>query len=531
MNKYVLAAVLSLVLPSSPALCQTPTPSPSPTPTESPTPEVTPTPTPEETATPTQSPTASPTSVPEPGPYTFFDTDNDGISEVGMVESQNDGSANELVYSFTRSSDGEDDRMEFGKSADIEAHGDYDGDGFWDLATVRDVDGTLVWRTKSIETGEKSEIPFGLRDDIVLAGCDFDSDRISDLAVIRGSDLHIRLSSSGEEQSEAITHFPLATGEIFVALQCADFNGDGDLDLAAVISAPTAGKSLAKIKKKCRKKGGKKCKGGKKKPIETPPNGPRAQSLVVLSVSHEASDAPSDSTELLRRVVPTAEGLVCQDINGDGAEDCGVFRKLNKLLTRISWSLVSESAPVNMDLPKFVDIAPASVRGSDEERHPGLHLLDKNGTVTVLNLDDLSSDSVSPRSDGEKLLKGVNFGFTGSTNPADPSGTCDQMFSAFDGPGGFLFKRSDFHPGVAVVFPGDFKTPFKQVYVMKDGVNEGTFYYAGLGNPEFSPKFKPGNRIHYRFSSSNFSMNAIVVAEAKGTTYCWQLGDPNKRND
>ena len=128
MRLFIIAAVLSLILPPFHAFSQTISPTPS------------------------------------PFPLVSNDFDGDGLSDIVLYSNQNDGSPNEYVYSFDYSSDSQTlpSSIEFGSSGDIIVPGRYEGE-LSDLAVVKSDGESLNWLVRSTEEGEVvSEISFGV---------------------------------------------------------------------------------------------------------------------------------------------------------------------------------------------------------------------------------------------------------------------------------------------------------------------------------------------------------------------------------
>ena len=176
-----------------------------------------------------------------------LDFNQDGISDIGSVEDQKDGSPNEFVYRMYSNAQSSIVRTEFGNSDNIVNVSDRDGDGLPEYGVV--VEGpNLLWRWKDI-----GSLEFGVLGDKVLTGCDVDGDGISDPTVIRSERQLIYLSSVTE--SVQTLALPIATGATMVHAHCQPQQG-----LLAVVqqinstpgASPSELPSICKFKR-CRK--------------------------------------------------------------------------------------------------------------------------------------------------------------------------------------------------------------------------------------------------------------------------------------
>lgn len=113
---------------------------------------------------------------------------------------------------------------------------------------------------------------------------------------------------------------------------------------------------------------------------------------------------------------------------------------------------------------------------------------------------------------------------------------CQKMHNPFDGPGGFVFKQSDVHPGAVAVFPSRFPK-FNRVEVLRsetraanagggDELTSGKpFDYGGMGNPDRDGR----DRQHWRtgIKARDFTRNSVLRADG----HCWVLTNPGSRID
>ena len=449
-----------------------------------------------------------------------IDLDGDGISEVGVVENQRDGSPNELVYHLYMTAKAKYVEIEFGSSNDKEAHGDYNNDGLADLAVVRVIDGKIYWEIRDGESHERSEFIYGSNGDYVISGCDFNGDYATDLAIIRGGLLVY--SALGDT---AGTVANLAIPEKIKDATCGDLNGDGRDELI------TLHKEVIHIKKK-RKKKNKKKKKRKRKRVVT---------FVVRAVD-------TSGKVVLTRSMKKAKALGVIDVDNNGGGEVVVLVSKSSASSQFDVYNLTSEIPIPLHLPSISEFGLTHhLVEATETTREGLLLYTPqdevlryrfdSGAIQHLNIDGWL---------GEKLFKPVHFHKTGVPDiPADPprndipndptpppppppgNGSCDQIQSAFDGSGGFLWKRAE-HGGLVVLFPGRYRNQFSSVDVVKNGSVKGELYYTGLANPDAE-----GLRQHWRHHNdpSSFPDDSIVVARRGNQTLCWQIGRASQRND
>lgn len=121
--------------------------------------------------------------------------------------------------------------ISFGQDGDVPRPGDFDGDGKADISVFRPSNGT--WYRLNSGNGQFSAVQFGQQGDQPLIG-DFDGDGKSDIAVYRPANgVWYRLNSSNSQFSAV--QFG-TTGDI---PQPADFDGDGKSDIS--VFRPSSG--------------------------------------------------------------------------------------------------------------------------------------------------------------------------------------------------------------------------------------------------------------------------------------------------
>ncbi len=112
--------------------------------------------------------------------------DYDGDGRHDLCVRRNVGGRNQFI--ILRSSDSNDQYVEWGLVGDVIVPGDYDGDGRNDFCVVRAVNGQLIWYILEADGGGTgaAAIDWGLPGDIATPG-DYDGDGRQDIAVWRPS--------------------------------------------------------------------------------------------------------------------------------------------------------------------------------------------------------------------------------------------------------------------------------------------------------------------------------------------------------
>ncbi len=481
--------------------------------------------------------------------YTFLDFDGDQKSDYGLFENQADGSPNELVHQFLLSEDDSKLSEEYGKSTDFVAYGDYDGDGVWEITVVRDNETTLDWYSAGSSTPDTT---FGETNDILLTGCDFDNDKITDRAVIRETSLIIQRSSDSE-----VTTTELELGESMSIKSglCVDLDGDEALELLFLGSAIQTDSGKSTPLKKCKdlfkgKKKRKKCRRENKAIKQK--NAELSSRVDILQV------LDSDGKSITSKKAKKATNPVIADINNDGIYEFGFFKSLPRK-SMLHYFIANTEGETTTYTKEKIDL-PASVKyatyikrttiddsSNEEEQEEGgeeeeenvtedvsskeyLLLYDGNELFSLFDLATLEiTEQFTNSLSGDSLISGVNIHYTGSNVPEDPEGVCDTIEDFSDGANGRVWKASD-HGGTAVFVHPVCDGRSKSVTIIKDGKTLGEMYYTGLANPDSC-----GLREHWRHNSTPGSFpgrSILAVKMNSGETKCYQLNDtPGRRND
>jgi hypothetical protein len=416
--------------------------------------------------------------------FSLLDFDGDGISDITVLEDQNDGSPNELVYTHRESSTGNfSSPVEFGKSQDIPVLGDYDGDGLTDLVVVREEDEQLNWISRDDE-GDTSQVTFGVVGDFVLGGCDFDADGTADEAVFRTDEGLLYLDA---QDSPAIIPALLGEGETPVKASCGDLNNDGTWELLLIIQDE------------------------------------KKYALVVFDIEGE---------ELFRTTTKNPTDMFLFDNDGDGFLDVGLYRKKKR---RALFQLFSGNESLNLTKGKIrirggrkTQRATALYDGSRAEW--SLLFYGKRGR---LFFQDENSNRIVRASianmNGDELILPQNSEQTGASEVEDPSGLCSTVEDMADGANGRLWKDGD-HGGVVALFTRRDGYRAKRVRIMHQGEFLYTMEYTGEANPD-----EAGPRSHWRDRAHRGSYYPagiiLVVTTTANDTHCYRVDNPGRRTD
>jgi FG-GAP-like repeat/FG-GAP repeat len=123
--------------------------------------------------------------------------------------------------------------------SDVDAFGDYDGDGRWDITVARSgpASPAMIWYVLDSATGSFTARHWGMFNDIPVPQ-DYDGDHKTDLAVYRAGAWHILRSSDGQYQ---VVSFGTGTDEPFTG---GDYDGDGKDDIAVIRDTNTGQRFL-----------------------------------------------------------------------------------------------------------------------------------------------------------------------------------------------------------------------------------------------------------------------------------------------
>ncbi len=258
-----------------------------------------------------------------------YDFDNDGISDViaGRKGKKFDVflSSNSSLVSVTVKNAG-------GRFV----HGDYDGDGDFEVGTIGRKGRSLVWDAFDLSGNKIASQTFGKSGQAPVAGCFLDGDSKSDLAVFTNKSVQVKLSASNKSRKVSLKGFSEVK-----SVDCADANGDGIEDLIVAGTVPP-------------KKG-----KGKAKPT-----------LRVISLQ---------SGVLANITLKKIGTIIAGDVNGDGAAEIGVAVSKGNSTALSLFSLSGQSALETSLSFGAKSVLIGDFAGADGMPHDGLSLLSKDG--------------------------------------------------------------------------------------------------------------------------------------------------------
>lgn len=232
------------------------------------------------------------------------------------------------------------------------APADYTGDGSADAAYVEVTGGGLVWDfpSSSAASSRQQEI-FGKRGDAFISGCYFDQDQFADRVAVGKRRAIVQTTSGGQIRLQIPG---LRRGRQFF---CADTDGDGVDELL--------------VNTLVRKADG------------TVPTITQLKS-VIYSVAIDSSVRKIKRARLTDR-------LTAFDINGDGADEIGLYRVGTSTLKVL---ISGQRRPLKLILPTMVDVTGATLLLPSGATAPGLLISDTLGYIYRFNFSTLMAESV-----------------------------------------------------------------------------------------------------------------------------------------
>ncbi len=412
------------------------------------------------------------------------DVDGDGVTDVITVQDEGDNSKNTYVYQIFLSETEEEIEIQHGRTGDIIAPGDYDGDGTTDITIVReDNDNNVLKWITYLNPSESTIEEWGVPNDYVI-GCDFDNDETTDRAVLRDGVLIFDGSTDG---STSVT-LPFAEGETPKLGACGDIDGDGALDLILIL---TLGSSERLVIYNISEESG----------VE----------LFSTKISKSTSLIVGDSQIFVHRAKKNRKFLRTFTSTGDGENLA--FTKRNSRLGRKGQSLISLIDENSASSLLFFGRLNRFFSFNSNRR------LSRNRSMATLK--------------GDSLLPPVTLGSTGnptSTTPPEeeePPGSCTSIEEFRDGNNsGRLLKQAE-HGGTVVLIPQCEYTASKLRFT-ENGVLLYKLVNTGLANPSIC-----GLRMHFRARDRNLNSFpnsfTVEVIDTKGKLHCYAVIDNNGR--
>ncbi|MBX7136368.1 MAG: hypothetical protein K1X83_00185 [Oligoflexia bacterium] len=303
-----------------------------------------------------------------------LDFSGSGKSSILTVEKAARGPRSDLNFNIFDAENGAlDSTIKFGKFGDVPAPGDYNGDGISELAVVTQLRNSLQWRIRS-DADTTTEYRFGHVGDTIVAGCNFDSDVATDLAVVARRSLKVRKSADGSVRTTKLANFPEAVS----AISCFDSNNDGIDELVVVGQGPLA---LGR--------------GVQAKAVR------RWKLLVYNALSGKVSAQYSAQRPRV--------SIVNADLNNDGQTEAGLARAGAQ--AALNFYLAEDSSPVPVTVAAFSRMISAKIGDGAALVPDSVVLSDSNGAVSRMSLSDLSStslDIVLDKSTKERLVGAIN---------------------------------------------------------------------------------------------------------------------------
>lgn len=411
-----------------------------------------------------------------------LDFDGDGLDDPVAYENQHDGSANELAYTYQKSSTGETVRYEFGSATEFPALADYDGDGITDFAAVgayydSNPSGDLLWRMRlSSQNGQGNEVVFGAVGDTYISGCSFDGDALADQAFVSAGVFHVLKSSDSSEAAIDLGETRLKR------FTCGDINGDGIADLIA--------------------------QGALQR------EGTKAKSYFL------AWSVPTAEKILDVKFGSGVKSIHAVDIDGDGIKEVA-YRKDShgygrKLIVRLN------ETPVTFALPRFQAVDFGHFVSGSAAQGIFLKIPADDQFLVFPGLSDLFARTEIELPDTVTAVPSVNSTEVGPSRSVEAG--CDVHDEPNDGPDGFLYKPvSETQRNVVILTHRSSK--FRRMQLVKDGVVLEKVPRVTYG---------PGTRDFFRsrrLASTFPTYMTIKMQSPDGLVHCILIPDPTVRYD
>jgi hypothetical protein len=321
-----------------------------------------------------------------------FDFDNDGLSDIlgsnnaGLIDSRSLRTLSSGEFDIHFTGTGETKHFLLPENG-FEAHGEYTGDGFWDLAIASSVPEGLLWSILNVRTGEITRLMFGDSDAIPLAGCDFDGDSISDLAYVSSARQSVTYQRSLDT---ATITLPFSGRKAFEKISCGDVDGDG-LDELLVYTSNSRKVFLSPIpdnnasNRARKKKKGKKKKGKKKGSKNGAGKVGKTTKRTVVAAFR------ADTGIKLHQVrASKISNLIIADLNGDGIREAAFLKSTGKGETSVFFILTGQP-PIKINLPSHIALSVGQMTNSAGAIVDGLFLQTSDGTVHQFDFTDLQA--------------------------------------------------------------------------------------------------------------------------------------------
>jgi len=334
------------------------------TPTPTPTSKVTP------PATPTMTPTASPTKKGRKTPYprtgisigAKMDFDGDKVSDIAGFETTD----SKAIFHIHRSSDQTMIDAEFETtSAAVQASGDYNGDGKWDVGIVtRDENGKFLWIARDSETNaEVLRETFGSSSALALSGCDIDGDGKSDLISVARDAVRMRKSKGMKSAKAKLLGLKVKDAN------CVDINNDGKDEVALLVNKKAPAKSHSKA-------------------ADT--------RILVLTQNGQV---------YLEKTVPAAKALIVADTNANNKDELGYISTKKGKLTL---NMITKNRTLRFALGAVSDLSAAGYLPITSKQRVAVLFKNTDGALNLYNLKTKRSAEVDIELPDGQLVRPVN---------------------------------------------------------------------------------------------------------------------------
>jgi hypothetical protein len=445
------------------------------------------------------------------------DFNGDGYPDLAVVNEQD---TNDSVSVFLNDKTGNlvtDTPLLAGTAPDAIATGDFNGDGYADLAVANGGDGTveIFYGSGSGQFTANATFTVG-NDPSALWAFDGNADGVSDLLIANAGDETFQFMPG---QKSGLLGFTTATGTSASAIVTADFNGDGKGDLA--ILNPTtktvsvllgAGDGLFTLKSTLA--------------TGTQPSAAVALDIngdgnVDLIVANQGSSSigvflgNGDGTFQTQVTYPVSNGpagIAVQDFNGDGKLDLAVA---DSTASHVSVLLGNGDGTFQTKTDYVTGAAPVGIVAADfnGDGKPDLATVNNtDGTVSILlgNGDGTFQTHVDYTVDTSPNAMAVgDFNGDGIPDLAVLSATDGEVSILLGNSDGSLRAKNDFSAGnsPSAIVTGDFNGDGKLDLAITDGTEATLSILLGAGN---------GNYNSLKSYTTNATVNGLSVGDFNG---------------
>ncbi|NMC63213.1 MAG: hypothetical protein GYA55_08590 [SAR324 cluster bacterium] len=320
--------------------------------------------------TPTITPIATPTKEGRRTPYPHtgisigakMDFDGDMISDIASFETTD----SKAIFHIYRSSDQALIDAEFETTnAAVQASGDYNGDGKWDVGIVtRNEKGEFVWIARDSETNaDVLRETFGGSSALALSGCDIDGDGKSDLISIAKDAVRMRKSKGMKSAKAKLSGLKVKDAN------CIDINNDGKDEVSLLVNKKVPAKSGSKA-------------------ADT--------RIIVLTQNGQV---------YLEKTVPAAKALIVADSNANKKDELGyISTKKGKLIL----NMITKNRTLKFALGAVSDLSAAGYLPISSKQRVAVLYKNTDGAINLYNLKTKRAAEVDIELPDGQLVRPVN---------------------------------------------------------------------------------------------------------------------------